>query len=149
MAKYELKIAESEEEIKEYREVRRAVFVNEQGIFDGEDSDEYDPIAVPIIAVEAESGKVAGVVRCYPVENGDWIGGRLAVLPEFRGRLGALLVRKAMEEVQSRGCRTFYARIQEQNVKFFERLGWSLTGDSSVFSNITHYDMKVIFEYGE
>ncbi|AFL99222.1 MULTISPECIES: MSMEG_0567/Sll0786 family nitrogen starvation N-acetyltransferase [Desulfitobacterium] len=145
MAKYELKVAESREEIKQYEEVRRAVFVNEQGIFNEDDSDDYDTIAVPIIAVEAESGRVAGVVRCYPIENGDWVGGRLAVLPEFRGRLGALLVRKAMEEVQGRGCRIFYAHIQEQNVKFFERLGWSLTGKSSVFSNVVHYDMKVVF----
>ncbi|SHN86993.1 MSMEG_0567/Sll0786 family nitrogen starvation N-acetyltransferase [Desulfitobacterium chlororespirans] len=149
MAKYELKIAESAEEIKQYEEVRRAVFVNEQGIFNGDDSDDYDTIAVPIIAVETESGRVAGVVRCYPIENGDWVGGRLAVLPEFRGRLGALLVRKAMEEVQGRGCRTFYAHIQEQNVKFFERLGWSLTGRSSVFCNVVHYDMKVVFEHRE
>lgn len=149
MAKFMLKIAESEDELRQYNSVRREIFVNEQGIFEGEDRDEHDPVALPIIGLDTASKQVVGVVRCYPLGNGDWMGGRLAVLPAFRGRLGALLVRKAMEEVQSRGCHIFYAHIQEQNVKFFQRLGWTLTGESSVFSNVVHYDMHVVFEHRE
>jgi len=149
VAKFMLKIAESEDELRQYNSVRREIFVNEQGIFEGEDRDEHDSVALPIIGLDAASEQVVGVVRCYPLENGDWMGGRLAVLPTFRGRLGALLVRKAMEEVQIRGCHNFYAHIQEQNVKFFQRLGWTLTGESSVFSNVVHYDMHVVFEHRE
>ena len=146
MAKFVLKVAESEDELRQYNSVRREVFVHEQGIFDEEDVDEHDNTALPIIGLDIASERVVGVVRCYPLGNGDWMGGRLAVLPAFRGKLGALLVRKAMEEVQSRGCCNFYAHIQEQNVNFFQRLGWSLTGKSSVFSNVVHYDMQVVFD---
>lgn len=145
MAKFVLKVAESEDELRQYKSVRREVFVHEQGIFDEEDIDEHDTVALPIVGLDSASEQVVGVVRCYPLGNGDWMGGRLAVLPAFRGKLGALLVRKAMEEVQSRGCHNFYAHIQEQNVKFFIRLGWSLTGKSSVFSDVVHYDMQVVF----
>ncbi|MDR3602383.1 MAG: GNAT family N-acetyltransferase [Desulfosporosinus sp.] len=145
MAKFVLKVSESEDELRQYNSVRREVFVHEQGIFDEEDVDEHDAIALPIIGLDTDSERVVGAVRCYPLGNGDWMGGRLAVLPAFRGRLGVLLVRKAMEEVERRGCRNFYAHIQEQNVKFFQRLGWSLTGESSVFRDVVHYDMKVVF----
>ncbi|MDP4126185.1 MAG: GNAT family N-acetyltransferase [Bacillota bacterium] len=146
MARFVLKVAESEDELRQYNSVRREVFVHEQGIFEEKDGDEHDSVALPIIGLDTASEQVVGVVRCYPLGNGDWMGGRLAVLPGFRGRLGALLVRKAMEEVQCRGCRNFYAHIQEQNVKFFQRLGWFLTGESSVFSNVVHYDMQVVFD---
>lgn len=145
MAKFILKVAESEDELRQYNSVRREIFVHEQGIFKEEDIDEHDSIALPIIGLDTSSDRVVGVVRCYLLENQDWMGGRLAVLPAFRGRLGVLLVRKAMEEVESRGCRNFYAHIQEQNVKFFQRLGWSLTGESSIFSGVVHHDMQVVF----
>lgn len=146
MAKFLLKIAESEDELRQYKSVRKEVFVHEQAMFDEEDVDEHDSEALPIIGLETESQRVVGVVRCYPLENGGWVGGRLAVLSDYRGRLGALLVKRAMEEVRNRGCRNFYAHVQEQNVKFFQRLGWSLTGESSVLSNVIHYKMIVVFD---
>jgi radical SAM protein (TIGR04043 family)/putative N-acetyltransferase (TIGR04045 family) len=145
-AEYLLKIAASEDELKQYYAVRQEVFVQEQGIFREKDQDDHDAESLPIIGIDPESGRVVGVVRCYPLGNGDWVGGRLAVLPAFRRGLGSRLVRQAMAEVQSRGCHNFYAQIQEQNVKFFQRLGWSLTGESSVLSGVVHYGMQVVFD---
>jgi radical SAM protein (TIGR04043 family)/putative N-acetyltransferase (TIGR04045 family) len=144
-AKFIVKVAENEDELRQYRFVRREVFVREQGIFDEDDNDEHDSESIPIIGIDTASGRVVGAVRCYPLKNGDWVGGRLAVLPDFRRGLGAHLVRKAMAEVHSRGCVNFYAQIQEKNVKFFQRLGWSLTGNSLVLKDIVHYEMKVVF----
>jgi putative N-acetyltransferase (TIGR04045 family) len=144
-AQFVVKIAETDDELEQYYGIRREVFVQEQGIFDESDEDDHDEESIPIIGVDAVSGKVVGVVRCYPIGNGEWIGGRLAVLPGFRKGLGARLVRRAMVEVRNRGCRNFYAQIQEQNVKFFQRLGWSLSGGKSIFSGVVHYDMQVVF----
>jgi len=141
-----LKIAENDEELKQYYSVRKEIFVKEQGIFSDQDQDEHDACALHIIGVERTSGKIVGVVRCYPLGNGDWMGGRLAVLPDYRRGLGTLLVRKAMEEVHKRGCRNFYAHIQEQNVTFFQRLGWTLGSGKMILGGVLHYDMQVIFD---
>ncbi|MDD4802435.1 MAG: MSMEG_0568 family radical SAM protein [Syntrophomonas sp.] len=140
-----IKVAESEDELRQYKFVRREVFVREQGIFDEDDIDEHDLYSIPIIGIDSASKRVVGVVRCYPLGNGDWIGGRLAVLPGFRSGIGASLVRRAVEEVRNRGCRYFYAQIQKQNVRFFRRLGWSLTGKESVIRNVVHYEMQMVF----
>jgi radical SAM protein (TIGR04043 family)/putative N-acetyltransferase (TIGR04045 family) len=143
-AEFKVKVAENEDELRQYKFVRREVFVREQGIFDEDDNDEHDSESIPIIGIDTVSGKVVGTVRCYPLGNGDWVGGRLAVLPDFRRGIGISLVRKAMAEVKSRGCHNFYANIQEQNVRLFQRLGWSLTGENCVLSNVVHYKMQVV-----
>ena len=124
----ELRLARGPEELAAYFGIRRAVFVEEQGLFAGSDFDGHDHDALPIVALL--EGRVVGVVRCYPAGGGIWYGGRLAVHPDHRtGQVGALLVRKAVELMRSRGdVRRFLATIQLQNVGFFRRLGWVRVG---------------------
>jgi len=52
------KIAETDAEYAEYLAIRHAVFVEEQGLFAETDVDEYDEIALPIIAVDPQTGAV-------------------------------------------------------------------------------------------
>lgn len=122
-------VAASEEEIEEYRCIRREVFVEEQGAFHGSDIDGNDRDAIVIIA--RVDGRVAGGVRCFRHHGGIWFGGRLAVRSGYRGglNLGGRLVQKAVETMVDRGdVRRFLATVQEQNVRFFERLGWIRLG---------------------
>jgi len=126
------KIAETDAEYAEYLAIRHAVFVEEQGLFAETDVDEYDEIALPIIAVDPQTGAVVGAVRCYPAGDGVWYGGRLAVLRRHRhsaAAIGATLCRVAEATVIAHGCREFLAYIQQQNVPFFERLEWRTLGD--------------------
>jgi putative N-acetyltransferase (TIGR04045 family) len=81
-----------------------------------------DAISLHILAVK--EGQCAGTVRITPLGNGEWLGSRLAVRRPFRGRVGALLVKKAEEEVKKRGGRRFRAYIQSSRVGFFERCAW-------------------------
>ena len=85
----DVRVARSEEDVAAHHRVRRAVFVEEQGIFEEHDEDEWDAAAVKVVA--SVGGRVLGAVRLYPLdEAGLWKGDRLAVLPEGRRmRLGA------------------------------------------------------------
>jgi len=102
--------------------IRHEVFVEEQGMFRGSDQDEMDPLSLHILAVKR--GECVGTVRITPLGDGNWLGSRLAVREPFRGRVGALLVKKAEEEVKRRGGRRFRAYIQPSRVGFFERCEW-------------------------
>ncbi len=106
-------------------EIRKAVFVHEQKLFKDTDVDENDKDGIHLVA--KQEGRVIGTVRVYPAGtgNGDWIGGRLAVLKNFRASgAGELLVREAVTIVKKLGCNHFTAHIQANNVAFFEQLGW-------------------------
>lgn len=146
MASIIYKVAETEAEIQGYFAVRRAVFVEEQGLFEGSDIDEHDKESIHIVAVDSEIGEVVGAVRCYP--NGDevWYGGRLAVLSRCRrwaGLIGCRLVRQAEEAVRQRGCRRFLAYVQLQNVRFFQHLEWQTVSEPEVQHGVPHQLMEV------
>jgi putative N-acetyltransferase (TIGR04045 family) len=109
-----------------YYDLRRAVFAEEQHLFEASDVDEHDANATPIVAVGHMGGmpdEVIGTVRIYPAEPGTWWGGRLGVLPRYRSRriVGTSLICAAVSTAHAWGCRTFLATIQLQNVRYFER----------------------------
>lgn len=137
--------AATPEEVAIHFAIREAVFVKEQGFFDGSDRDarDEDPSTIHVLAL---CGQVAGgAVRLYPLqEPGLWKGDRLAVLPAFRPLgLGAPLVRYAVRTAGEAGGRLMSAHIQPQNVAFFERLGWHRVGEPGPFAGRAHQQMAV------
>ena len=81
-------------------QLRHDTFVNEQGIFDGNDRDEIDRDMITIVAVStlaAEEDEVVGTVRIHQPELGVWWGSRLSVAPKYRrvGKIGPELIRFA------------------------------------------------------
>ncbi|WP_142781739.1 MSMEG_0567/Sll0786 family nitrogen starvation N-acetyltransferase [Agrobacterium sp. T29] len=109
--------------------LRHQVFVEEQKIFVGNDHDEIDRTAIPLVAIAtlaAEPADVVGTVRIHQSTPRVWWGSRLAVAPEYRrvGRLGAELIRLAVSTANGCGCHEFNAHVQLQNVPLFRRLHW-------------------------
>ncbi|WP_196259167.1 MSMEG_0567/Sll0786 family nitrogen starvation N-acetyltransferase [Pelagibacterium limicola] len=110
-------------------ELRRRVFVDEQAIFASDDRDDIDLIATHLVALSTlghEPDRVVGTVRIHEEQPGLWWGSRLAVDADYRkvGRLGAELIRLAVSTANARGCHTFLAHVQMQNVPLFRRLHW-------------------------
>lgn len=128
-----------------HHEIRRRVFVEEQGFFEGSDRDDHDddPATIKVLGLY---GRVAGgAVRLYSLDDeGEWKGDRLAVLPEFRKHgLGAPLVRFAVRTAGERGGRRMIAHIQPPNVRFFERLGWERIGEPIDYVGRPHQLMAI------
>ncbi|HZB93531.1 MAG TPA: MSMEG_0567/Sll0786 family nitrogen starvation N-acetyltransferase [Stellaceae bacterium] len=112
-----------------YARLRREVFCLEQAIFQSDDRDAVDEIAVPIVAIAVVMGmpdRVVGTVRIHQAAAGLWYGSRLTVQRDFRRQagLGAALITLAVGTAQARGCERFLAHVQAQNVPLFERLHW-------------------------
>ncbi len=124
--------------------IRHAVFVEEQGLFDRSDQDEHDRSGILLVARKQD--RVIGTVRVFPDAlhgRRRWVGGRLAVHPDFRDfRVGAGLVREAMRQVKKRGCRVFSAHIQQKNVVFFRKLGWMACGPVTSYCGCPHQTMR-------
>ena len=143
MSTYLIKIAETEDEVKEYFRIRNEVFVKEQKIFPETDTDEHDRNAIHMIAVERSNSNVVGVVRCYRKDGDTWFGGRLGAVPHYRnGRVGSRLVRFAVSTAKAKGCKRFLAYIQPNNVRFFERLDWEKVGEPIIYQGIPHQLME-------
>jgi putative N-acetyltransferase (TIGR04045 family) len=113
-------------ELRGYQELRRAIFVEEQQLFDASDVDEADRLAVPIVALSLSAGmpdEVVGIVRIYPQAGGVWYGGRLGVRSDYRrhGVIGERLIKTAVGTAKGAGCNCFLATVQVQNARYFER----------------------------
>ncbi len=126
---YRIALARSDWERRGHHALRRRVFCDEQNIFAGDDRDEIDPVAQPIVASTCMLGapdQVIGAVRIHEASSGLWWGSRLAVHPDHRcvARIGAELIRLAVSTAHARGCHTFLAHVQAQNAPFFRRLHW-------------------------
>jgi hypothetical protein len=143
-----LRIAESDEDLRGFWSLRRQIFCEEQGIFVKSDRDAFDDGMIPIVCKTLVAGMedlVIGVVRIDERAPGIWYGSRLGVDQDFRrvrrmspgvsvrnrqpvnkgfGAIGAALIYKAVSTAHALGCKEFYATVQEQNARFFERLHW-------------------------
>ncbi|NNL18699.1 MAG: GNAT family N-acetyltransferase [Boseongicola sp.] len=120
--------------------VRKAVFVEEQGIALEEDLDGMDEIATHLLA--KHEGTPIGTARM--LEKGH-IGkiGRLAVLKSHRGQgLGAAIMRAALEELGKRPHLS-EARLgaQIEAIAFYEALGFTPHGDQFLDAGLPHQEM--------
>ena len=124
--RYCFKLALHPREVEAYFNLRRTIFCHEQNLFEGSDIDELDEMAYPIVATIPSTQQVVGVVRIYEPEPGIWYGGRLGTHPDYRRgwQIGKGLIYKAVTTANTWGCHQFLATVQQQNVRFFQRLHW-------------------------
>lgn len=130
LPRYTFELAQTPQDLRTYFRLRRSIFCEEQGLFTGNDVDDIDSMAYPIIAVEHDflaGRRVVGIVRIYETQPRLWYGGRLGVHPSYRrvGQIGKGLILKAVTTANGWGCDRFLATVQRQNVRFFKRLHWA------------------------
>ena len=134
------KLVETEEELIEAYSIRNEIFVKEQKLFLESDRDEFDAHAIHIIALYRN--KVIGAVRVYEREKDVWFGSRLAVLKPYRGRIGKVLIEKAIGTVKMRKAKRFMAYVQLPNVPFFRRCRWRSVGEIVQYQGVPHQLME-------
>ena len=148
---YRIRLATERWELRGCAQLRRADYCDEQALFTGSDRDAHDDVAQPIAAVSYAMGmadEVVGTVRIHEEEPGVWFGSRLAVAREWRGVFGLSsgLIRAAVCTAHARGCHTFLATVQRQNVPLFRRLHWRSLGEVEVCGK-PHHLMQADLQY--
>jgi putative N-acetyltransferase (TIGR04045 family) len=137
-----------------HHRIRHEIFVTEQAVFADSDLDAQDASDRTLKVVAWTLSPLAGwepggVVRLYPLDDGDgrggiWQGDRLAVLAPCRAwNLGGVLVRFAVETAAVLGGGEMLAHVQAANVRFFERLGWRRRGEPEIYVGLPHQLMAI------
>ncbi len=126
---FRIRVAREAWEIAECRALRRAVFCTEQHIFEGDDRDSIDDVAITLAAVSCVAvltDQVVGTVRIHEAAPKTWFGSRLAVHRDCRriGGIGTELIRLAVRTAHAHGAEAFYAHVQQANVALFQSLHW-------------------------
>lgn len=122
------------------RDLRRKVFIEEQGVSEAEEWDDLDGQAIHLLAWE--DGEPVGTARILQSGSFGKIG-RVCVTKEARGTgLGAKLIRAAMDVLRSRPGIT-HAKLgaQVQAIGFYEKLGFTVKGEVYDDAGIPHQDM--------
>lgn len=103
--------------------VRAACFIGEQDIPYSEEFDGHDFGATHVLACLGE--EPVGTVRLRWFKSFA-MPERLAVMQRFRGHgIGELLIERCRQLAESRGASTLYTQALPQDVKYWEKHGWS------------------------
>lgn len=125
------------------REIRERVFIREQSVPPELEWDDTDEIADHYLAVLPDNTPVATARLFSSLEETAHIG-RMAVLPEHRGRgTGEALLRHLIHENASRYPR-FELSAQVQAVSFYQRCGFHICSDTYEDAGISHVDMRCL-----
>jgi predicted GNAT family N-acyltransferase len=133
------KNVETEEDRRAAFDVRRRVFVVEQGVADEIEYDEYDATAIHYLATLGRDPVAAARAVIY----GEWGKiGRVAVVREHRGEgIGIGITRFVEDDLAGRGITKFFLHAQTWVQGFYEKLGYLAEGDVFQEADIDHVRM--------
>lgn len=135
------KFVENEVEYNGVREVRKHVFVEEQGIpenlvFGGIPGDDKDLVVV------LDGQEVIGTARINFSSRDTSKIERMAVLKRYRNRgVGRKMMTFIVSEIKSRGFSTVYLHAQYTAVGFYQSCGFRVIGEPFEEAGIKHIKM--------
>jgi predicted GNAT family N-acyltransferase len=128
------------EDITEPLEIRREVFLEEQGWPESAERDGFDEAAQHLIVYVDEIPAATGRIW----KDGMCRIGRLAVRKQFRGqRVGDLALRLLVYKAFSTGAKSVSAGVQTYIVPLYKKFGFKERGKESTFAGRPCVEMKV------
>ncbi len=110
-------------------DIRRRVFVEEQGFALEHEIDAHDRMAVYALVMD-DDGTPGATGRLYIDENDQFAIGRVCVLREMRGQyMGDLVMRMLLYRATELGCTSMRVSAQLPVVPFYARYGLKPTGE--------------------
>ena len=136
------KLVASDEELRDALEVRRQVFVQEQGVSEDMEYDGYDSEALHMVV--KDGNKVIGPARVrFPTTNQAKIE-RMAILKPFRHRgIGSNIISFLKEELKSRQIEYVVLHAQCAVTEFYKLCGFEETGLPFWDAGIRHIEMQL------
>lgn len=136
------KLVASDEELRDALEVRRQVFVQEQGVSEDLEYDGYDSEALHMVV--KDGNKVIGTARVrFPTTNQAKIE-RMAILKPFRHRgIGSNIISFLKEELKGRQIEHVILHAQCAVTEFYKSFGFEETGLPFWDAGIRHIEMQL------
>ena len=121
------------------RDLRRIVFIDEQGVTLADEIDDLDEVSTHLIAWDGD--KAVGTARITIVKGVAKIG-RVCVLPSNRGTgLGAQLMLASLDVGRTHKAAQAKLGAQVHALGFYEKLGFTAIGPVFDDAGIPHRDM--------
>jgi len=135
------KIAVSDCELKGAFEVRKQVFVEEQGISEDLELDEHDMEAMHMVVKDGE--RIVGTARVLFLAASQAKLERMAILKLFRHRgIGKSIISFLDEEFTNRGIEQVVLHAQYSAVNFYKSCGFEESGSPFWEAGIKHVKMQ-------
>ncbi len=135
------KIVVNDCELKGAFEVRKQVFVEEQGIPEDLELDEYDMEAMHMVAKDGE--RIVGTARVLFLAASQAKLERMAILKPFRHRgIGKSIISFLDEEFKNRGIKQVVLHAQCSAVNFYKSCGFEESGSPFWEAGIKHVKMQ-------
>ena len=133
----------TDSEFKKVKEIRTAVFTNEQGA-DKNEFDSYDSDERTLYCLIEDNGEAVATGRLAFIDKGIKLG-RIAVLKSERGKgTGRLLVESLCVKADELDNDVF-VDAQLHAVPFYEKLGFTATGEKEITDRgILHLPMRKV-----
>ncbi len=129
------------QDIGEPLDIRREVFVEEQGYPETSEFDEFDASALHLMVYVDEQS--AGTGRIWHDGTRFWIG-RLAVRGPYRGQqVGDLALRLLLYKAFSTGADTLFVKAQTYLRPFYEKFGFRAVGEEYTEAGRARIEMRV------
>ncbi|MCE3000151.1 MAG: GNAT family N-acetyltransferase [Betaproteobacteria bacterium] len=137
--RYELGYASWLRDAAALQAVRRQVFVEEQGVPEQLEWDEWDAVSLHVLAQDA-AGQAIGTGRLLP----DGHVGRMAVVRDWRKHgVGGALLDALLDAARARGLAEIALNAQTHALGFYARRGFLVEGDEFDDAGIPHRRMRL------
>lgn len=137
----QVKVAQTEKEKELAFEIRKKVFVEEQGIPVHIELDEFDEQATHFVVLE--DGNPIAAARLRETEQGVGKVERVCVLAEHRRKHLGMLIMEALEKhAKKLGWSKLKLNAQTNAVPFYEKLSYKITSPEFIDAGIPHRAME-------
>ena len=130
-----------EKDLTDAHTIRRAVFINEQGISEADEMDGTDGSCIHLVAyvdndIPAATGRIM-------ITRDDFMIGRVAVLREYRGKqLGKIVMQALVNACCDMGGERQILHAQLSARPFYEKLGFTAYGEEYEEAGTPHISME-------
>lgn len=139
-----IRVAETPADLQACYDLRRQVFIDEQGVSETDEQDGRDNEAIHVLLRVGDTP--VGAMRLRVVDGMGKVE-RVCVSPDNRSNgHGSGLVRWAVAHFRERdGIKGVKVGAQTHAIGFYEALGFEAYGPEYLDANIPHRDMRVMF----
>ena len=144
MTEFSYKLVENDSALDGAFEVRKEVFVKQQGILETLVFDDLEVEAMHMIVAQGE--QTIGTARIRFLDTGEAKLERMAVLKAFRDRgIGKGIISFVVEELTSRRVEKLVLHAQHEVVEFYKKCGFEESGLPFWEAGIKHVKMERCF----
>lgn len=145
MSDADIEVVTDDRSFEEAVDVRRAVFVEEQGVPPERERDEYDDVATHLLLRRA--GAAIGTARLREIDETTGKVERVAVREAHRGEgLGRQIMDRVERLARERGFDALVLHSQTAVEGFYEAIGYRTTSDVFEDAGIPHVEMEKSLE---